>query len=142
MSTLHQQLEALASAFAHDVIAALRGASLEEILGEQSAEHRAAAHVATPRPARRASGRARPASARGKKKVSGRLHRRSPAQINGVVTQIVSLLKGKKAGMRAEQIQAALHLHRKEMPKPIAVALSKKLIRRKGEKRATTYYAA
>ncbi|HEX4512006.1 MAG TPA: hypothetical protein VH054_00675, partial [Polyangiaceae bacterium] len=61
--------------------------------------------------------------------------------ISAVVTKIVQLLKGNKKGLRAEEIRAKLHLDRREIPRPLAEALKKKLVSKKGKKRATTYFA-
>jgi Fic family protein len=55
---------------------------------------------------------------------------------------IVTLLKGKKAGLRSEQIRAALKLDVREVPRVLKEGLAKKRLRSKGQKRATTYFAA
>jgi CRP-like cAMP-binding protein len=134
MSTLHQTINSLASEFAHSLLRALRGASLEEILAETAPGHagggrrgRAARAAA---PARHAGGR------RG-----GRLRRRTPKDIQAVVGRIVSLLQANKKGLRAEEIRSKLGLDRREIPRPLAEALKKKLVSKRGRKRATTYFA-
>ncbi len=68
--------------------------------------------------------------------------RRSPDAIAKEVDRIVALLKKNKNGLRAEKIQAALGMKRKELPKPLAEGLAKKRLKKKGEKRATLYFAA
>jgi hypothetical protein len=136
MSTLHQTINQLASEFAHSLVRALRNASLDEIIAETHSSHSAGGGGGRRRgraPASTAGGSAR----RG----GGRLRRRSQNDINAVVTKIVNLLKGNKKGLRAEEIRAKLHLDRREIPRPLAEALKKKLVSKKGKKRATTYFA-
>lgn len=129
MSTLHQTINSLASEFAHSLLRALRGASLDEILAETASGH--AAHAAH-------AGRGRPAA---HKKNGRRLNRRTTKELEHVVAQIVALVKANKTGLRAEEIRTKLHLERREVPRPLGEALKKKLISKKGKKRATTYYA-
>jgi len=133
MSTLHQTINALASEFAHSLLRALRNASLDEIISETHAGHSATGGG-------RRRGRA-PSSGAAARRGGGRLRRRSQNDINAVVTKIVSLLKANKKGLRAEEIRAQLHLDRREIPRPLAEALRKKLVSKKGKKRATTYFA-
>jgi hypothetical protein len=137
MSTLHQTINSLASEFAHSLLKALRNASLDEIIAETASGHAsgarrrgrpaAAAHTGGGGGARRGGGR--------------RLRRRSAGDIGAVVSKIVSMLKSHKKGLRAEEIRAKLGLDRREIPRPLAEALKKKLVTKKGKKRATTYYA-
>lgn len=135
MSTLHQTINSLAAEFAHNLLRALRNASLEDILAETSSGHSA---VGGGRRRGRPAGVAVGAAAgRGR-----RLRRRSQGDINAVVQKIVALLKTNKKGLRAEDIRVKLGLDRREIPRPLAEALSKKLVSKKGKKRATTYFAA
>ena len=129
MSTLHATINSLASEFAHSLLRALRNASLDEIISETSAGH--------------ASGgrRAAAAAAPGRRRGGGRLRRRSEKDIQAVVGRIVSLLQSNKKGLRAEDIRQKLGLDRREIPRPLAEALRKKLVSKKGKKRATTYFA-
>lgn len=69
------------------------------------------------------------------------LARRSPESIAATVAKIVALVATEKGGLRAEQIRATLGLPKAEFPRPIQEALAKNLLRRKGVKRATTYFA-
>jgi len=69
-----------------------------------------------------------------------RLQRRSPEQIKKALASIVVLLKGKKGGLRSEQIQSALKLSKRELLSPIDMGLASKAIKKKGERRATTYF--
>ena len=51
-------------------------------------------------------------------------------------------MKGKKDGLRAEQIRAALKMQNKEMRRVLQEGLAKKKLKSKGQKRATTCSAA
>jgi hypothetical protein len=137
--SLKNRISALAEEFSAGVIAAIRAASLEEILSESGGgSRRAAAPSAAPSngaaPAKRGPGRPR-----GKK--SGRLARRSPEQIAQVVESVVGALKKNKNGMRSEQLQKLLKLDKKEISGPLNEALAGKKITKKGQRRATTYFA-
>ena len=73
---------------------------------------------------------------------SSRLRRRSAEDIAKALSQIVALVKGHKNGMRAEEIRTQLHMQSKEMPRVLAEGLTKRKLKKKGQKRATTYFAA
>src|SRR5580704_11581945 len=105
--SLKNRIEALAEEFSAGVLAAIRSASLEEILSEGS-RGRASAGASASAPALRGPGRPR-----GRK--SGRLARRSPQQIAAVVESIVGALKKNKTGMRSEQLQKLDSLDKKEI---------------------------
>lgn len=125
MSTLLSRLQVLAFEFATGVLEAVVSSPLEEILGS-----RAAGKVPTSKA---------PAATRAS---SGRLARRSDEDIAKVVERIVTLVKGNPDGLRAEQIREELGLEAKEIARPIADALSSRQIKKSGNKRATTYFAA
>ncbi len=132
MPTLRSALDSLASSFAASVLAAIRGASLEELLADPGG---------TPRrgPGRPPS-RSTPKAARVRK--PGRLPRRSPEDITKALDQVVALVKTKKTGLRAEQIRTALKMQSKEMPRVLKEGLAKKKLKAKGQKRATVYSGA
>jgi hypothetical protein len=138
--SLKNRISALAEEFSAGVLAAIRAASLEEILTEGSRSSGGAnsfvARVAAVagEPVKRGPGRPR-----GRK--SGRLARRSPEQIAAVVESIVVALKKNKAGLRSEQLQKLLSLDKKEISGPLNEALEGKKITKKGQRRATTYFA-
>jgi hypothetical protein len=143
--SLKNRISALAEEFSAGVLAAIRSASLEEILSEggrsrgpgfhaPQAAHAPAASSSAAEPAKRGPGRPR-----GRK--SGRLARRSPEQIAQVVESIVGALKKNKTGMRSEQLQKLLSLDKKEISGPLNEALEGKKITKKGQRRATTYFA-
>jgi hypothetical protein len=133
-SRLRSNLAVLAQSFANAVLAAIRGASLEELLAESGGGVRRGPG----RPRRSGTTSAAPSSRRS----SGRLARRSPEQIAKALDQVVALVKGKKDGLRAEQIRAALKMESKEMPRVLKEGLAKKKLKARGQKRATTYSAA
>jgi hypothetical protein len=135
-NSLRSTLDSLATSFAGAVLDAIKGASLQELLAESAGAPRrgpgrpkATATAAAPaKPARRA-------------KASGRLARRSPEEITKTLDQIHGLLKGKKSGMRSEEIRKALKLDVREVPRVLKEGLAKKKLKSRGQKRATTYTA-
>jgi hypothetical protein len=133
MSNLKNTLEALASDFARTVIAALRSASIDEITGLSS--------QSSPRRVGRPTGGESLTVVSRKRGPGGRLGRRSVAQIGQMVDGIVNLLAKSPSGLRAEQIREALGVQAKELPRPLADALSAGRISKRGQKRATTYFA-
>jgi hypothetical protein len=143
--SLKNRIEALAEEFSAGILAAIRSASLEEILSEGPRSH-AAPRASAPRASIVAASSASPAEpkrgpGRPKGKKTGRLARRSPEQIAQVVESIVVALKKQKAGMRSEQLQKLLSLDKKEISGPLNEALEGKKITKKGQRRATTYFA-
>ena len=138
MTTLRSTISQLANEFAAGVLEAIRGASLQEILAESGAGGGVKARRGRPPAAEAGRGAAPVAKRRGR---GGRLGRRSAGDIAGLVQQIVQLLEGNPEGLRAEQIREQLGLEAKELPRPIAEALSSRKIAKQGQKRATTYFA-
>jgi hypothetical protein len=130
MSTLKSRLDSLASTFATEVVRAIQGASLEELLGEIGGAKG---------PSARPNG-AIATTAKPKTKSSGRLSRRSAEDIASTLTKIVGLVKRHKEGLRAEQIRTELGMEAKEMPRVLKEGLAKKALKSKGHKRATTYF--
>jgi hypothetical protein len=126
--SIESVVQDLSIQFAESLIAALRTMSLEEILTAKGGGGRAARKG--PR-----------ASAPKAKMKGGRLARRSPADIEKMTTQIVALLKANKKGLRAEVIRAKLSISKPELASPIEGALKAKKITKKGQRRATTYFA-
>lgn len=137
MSNIQNTLAPIVDAFVAAIIRSLRGASLAELVGAQTA----------PKPTRtqrhQAEVTARVVAALTGPEPKGRkpLARRSPKQMDATIARIVQLLKKSRAGLRSEAIQKALGLARNEVPRPIAIALAKKMIRKTGQKRATVYFA-
>ncbi|WP_394844838.1 hypothetical protein LZC95_48300 [Pendulispora brunnea] len=133
MSNLKNQIEDLAAEFAQGVLAAIRSASLEEIL-EKGASPAATAKGGT----RRGAPATTPAPKRAR---GGRLPRRSDEEIGAVGDKIIELLKGHAEGLRAEQIREELGLEAKELPRPLKELVANRKVKTKGQKRATTYFA-
>ena len=137
MSTLQSQLHELAHSFAAEVLGAIRSASLEELASAQGSDSVGAARSsraprATATPARKAT---KAASS------NGRLPRRSAEDIRAGLGKILTLLKGHKTGLRAEQIRSSLGMRPKEMPRILKEGIATKKLTSKGQKRATTYFA-
>jgi hypothetical protein len=136
MSNLKSTIEELANEFALSIIGALRAASIDEITsviggGARRGRSRALESFAS-------AG----ASVVGKRGGGHRLGRRSAADIGRMVDSIVALLERSPEGMRAEQIRDELRCEAKELPRPLSDGLKAGRLRKTGQKRATTYFAA
>jgi hypothetical protein len=144
-NALRSNIQQLATTFAAAVVTAIRGANLQDILSLADGPRAEAKPQRRGRPQRKAAGAApaapAPASTSGRKS-KGRLRRRSPEEIAKALAQVVAVVKPKKAGLRAEQIRAALKMEAKEMPRILKEGLAKKVLKSKGQKRSTTYTAA
>jgi hypothetical protein len=147
MSALKSSLQSLAASFAEDVVRAIQGASLQELLGEVAGHSgRTAARAAItsmPRTPASTSNGVSNAPARAPRSATtsrGRLKRRSADDIAATLGSIVSLLKQHSTGLRAEQIRKQLNMQAKELPRPLAEGLQAKALRKKGQKRATVYF--
>jgi hypothetical protein len=132
-SSMKSSLQSLASAFADAVLDAIKSASLQELLAESGGARRGPG-----RP--RGSSASTPSAPRAAK--GGRLKRRSAEDIAAALDQVVALVKKHKSGYRAEQIRKALKMQAKEMPRVLAEGLAKHKLKKRGQKRATTYTAA
>ena len=133
MPTLRSQLDALASSIANAVVDAIRGASLQELLATGGKRGESS-------PRRAPAPSAAPARAAVKSTRTGRLKRRSAEDIGKILDDVVSLVKSKKDGMRAEEIRTSLGLQSKELPRVLKEGLSSKRLRKSGQKRATVYF--
>jgi hypothetical protein len=138
---LQSALSELASNFATDVLATIRTASLDELVSGGGG-HALPARRGPGRP--RSTGASRPpgASPRPTRAPTGRLARRSPEQIAKALERVVALVKKHKDGLRSEQIRAELRMRPNEMPRVLGEGLAKKLLKSKGQKRATRYFRA
>jgi len=136
MANLQSQLHDMASSFAEAVLHAIRSASLQELLHPASGNARNArvgASAGLPKPDGGSPDHRRP---------SRRLARRSSEDIAKQLGRVVTLVKAHKAGLRAEQIRSKLGMQSKEMPRVLKEGLTNKALKSKGQKRATTYFAA
>jgi hypothetical protein len=124
MPSLKAQLDRLASTFADGVLAAIRRASLDELVA--GAPRRIAVR--------------RVASTQNRPHRPGRLPRRSSEDVARTLAKVVATVKASKLGMRAEQIRKTLKLDRRELPRVLHEGLASKVLRSRGHKRATTYF--
>jgi hypothetical protein len=138
MSSLRSTIESLASEFAANVLAALRGASLDELADVAG---RGAPRRGPGRP-RSDAGESLAAAAPKRRGRGGRLGRRSAGDISKMIESIVDALQKNASGLRAEQIRETLGVEAKELPRPLAEAISSGRITKSGQKRATTYFAS
>jgi hypothetical protein len=125
--SLQKSIEEQAVQFAQAIIAALRTASIDELVGFTGSR------------APRATSGAPVAAPRATRLRGGRLARRSADDIAGALDRIVAVLTAHPEGMRAEAIRAELGLDAKELPRPVAEGLATGRLTKRGQKRATTY---
>jgi len=137
--SLKSRLSDLAASFADEVIAALQGASLHELIGNEAGG--GSSNGRQSRVVNRQSAAAVPTAQAKPARTPGRLPRRSPDEIAKALDRMVSLLKKHKDGLRAEEIRANLGMEPKEMPRILKEGVSTKKLSSKGQKRATTYFA-
>jgi hypothetical protein len=128
-SSLRHTIEQLTHSFTTAVLAAIRAASLDELLEETGRGAGREGRAALARSA-----------AKGVTK-GGRLMRRSAEELAELVDRIVALLAEHPEGLRAEQIREELGLESKELPRPLSDGLAERRITKSGQKRATTYFA-
>lgn len=140
MSNLRAAINALAAEFADGVLRALHSASLSDLtaLGAGGAA-----------PGRRPGRPAAAAEPEASGKRGGRLPkarpgaRRTAKDFEQLAAAIVSVVGEAGAkGLRSEQIQKALGLAKKDVVRPIQIALDNKQLKKKGQRRGTTYFAA
>ena len=129
MRNIQSQLQDIASSFAEAVLQAVRTASLQELQDSARGNGR------NGRVSTSADVPARP-------RATSRLRRRSSEDIAKQLERVVSLVRSHKTGVRAEQIRHQLGLQSKEMPRILKEGLESKALKSKGQKRATTYFAA
>ena len=134
--SLKNRIESMAEAFADELLRALRGASLDELLAASDARS-----VTSPRGAKTAAANGTPATTTRRPRAGRRVPRRSPTQIANVITSVIGALKNTKGGMTSEELQKALSIDKKVLVRPIAEALAEKTLRKTGQKRATRYFA-
>jgi hypothetical protein len=125
-TSLRSHLSDLAQSFADSVLAAIRGASLDDLVAESGRSAVGGREI--PTPFRKAKG--------------GRLARRSPEQIAKTLDRVVGAVKASKGkGLRAEEIRKTLDLDVREVPRVLKEGLRTRKLTAKGQKRATTYFA-
>jgi hypothetical protein len=136
---LQSAIQNLSARFAIDLVGLLRNATLDELaaLGTVPAAASNGASHAITKAAPRAQANGIP-----KQLPSGRLRRRTEADLKEMVTEIVDLVKKHPGGVNAESIRADLKIERRELPKPLGMALATKKIKKQGRKRGTLYIPA
>ena len=128
-TSLRSQLNELAQSFADGVLAAVRNASLEDLVAESGNGRRAAS----------GGGGGQPEPLR---KARGRLTRRSQEQIEAVLAKVIAAVRATGGkGLRAEEIRKTLGLDVREVPRVLQEGLRTKKLKSRGQKRATTYRA-
>jgi hypothetical protein len=128
-TSLRSQLNDLATTFADGVLAAIRTASLDDLLAESGGRRRG-----------REGGGGQPDPLRG---AQGRLARRTQEQIEATLAKVIAAVRAAKGeGLRAEEIRKALRLDVREVPRVLKEGLRTRKLKAKGQKRATTYRAA
>jgi hypothetical protein len=113
MSSLRASLDGLVSTFTGSILEAVRRSSVEEL--------------------------ARLGTAPAEEHVTGRLRRRSAAEITHALVRVIALLDGRPGGMRVKEIRLALGMDPREMPRVLQEGLRRRLLQTDGRKRATTY---
>lgn len=141
MSTLRSQIESLSAQFAASVLDALRSASIDELVEVAGRGGAAPARRGRPRGTGAAAPESAGASLGRRRGRGGRLGRRTQGDISRMIESIVDLLGKSSTGMRAEQIRSALGVEAKELPRPLAEAISSGRVTKTGQKRATTYFS-
>lgn len=117
--SLQKQIQELAVEFSNAVLKCFRGASIDELTNGGAVASKKA-------PAAKRSG--------------GRLPRRSDEEIQTMVDAIVACVSKHPEGIRAEELRTELKVDKKELMKPVIAALESGVLRKEGEKRATTYF--
>jgi hypothetical protein len=119
MPSLSESFATLAQTFAEDVLALARKASVDDIIAETNAAPITGGPEALPStiPPKRMG----------------------PPMIDSVANLITRYVKSHQ-GARAEVIRKELGIHKNKWAVPLAFALEKKGLSKKGEKRATAYW--
>lgn len=125
MNRIESAIEKAASAFVSEILGLLRGLELEDLVELRSMR----------RPGRR---KLTSGTGVGYRK-DGKRVRRSIETIKGEAKKIATVVGRSKDGMRAEEILEKSGLVRKELPRVISEALKMGLLKKTGQKRATTY---
>lgn len=123
-SSIQESMTAISGDIAEVVMEAIRELSLDDLMGSV------------------VGGRSKAtAKSSSKKSSGGKRVRRSAEALQEMAEQIASYVRKHKDGVSAENIREELDIERKDIPRPIAEALSQKLISKRGQKRATLYFA-
>ena len=148
MSSLKQTVTALSIEFAEAILSAVRDASVIEIASSTSSDIGGGAGGSDGRRSRIGGAYVRKLAisstyglaGAGAGTGGGKRVRRSMESILEVAEEIAAFVRKHKHGAGAEEIRAALDITKKDFSRPLEEALSKRLITKKGERRATKYY--
>jgi hypothetical protein len=124
MSTLAAQIQALTDRFSLSILEAIRSSSLEALLAEQSGGR---------------GRRGRPPS-RDVSVSRGKRARRGAEELQKTADRIVAYAKA-HPGELGEKIRGGLRLPKNHWLRPLGLALKSGKLSKKGEKRATRYWA-
>jgi len=129
-NTLRSQISELATSLVESILAAARSVPLEEFRVEpRRARHEADLNIGVVADRRTVVD----SSADGA---------RSKQATAKTLELVVLLLRGQRGGMRAEYLRKKLGVSKPEITRALKQGLDAKRIVRKGERRATTYFAA
>jgi hypothetical protein len=131
MPTLQSKLSDIAQQFTSAILDAVKGTPLSDLIaepGRRTSNGRHDLNGAAPLAAKRT-------------RSAGRLPRRSIQDIVKALDDVVALVKRHPQGLRAEEIRQQLGMLPKEMPRVLKEGLSRRALKTKGQKRATTYFA-
>ena len=129
MSDIEKTIQARVQAFTEELSVLIRQAALQQI---------SAAFGTGPISNRRSAAAVSPKAPKASK--PGVRVRRSPEQLEAVSKAVLKFVSSKD-GVGVEQIAAAIQLPTKELFGPIKILLESKQISKKGDRRATTYFA-
>lgn len=134
--TIRVAAEEFADAVASSVLGILRGCTIEDLIGlaggDAERAPRASGNGYRPRITARA------ASKKGKHPARAR---RTMEDIEALAERIAVAVGRTQSGATAEQIRETLGIERKELPRALREAIKMKLLTKRGQKRATTYFA-
>lgn len=125
----------------HDALGSVREEAASAAASAPSKPAAAPAAAKAAAPAKRAKAAAAPAPAKAASKKAGGRNRRSVSEIEQTANKILEHVR-KNPGQRAEQIKEALKLDKAQWMVPLQRLLDNNQIKRKGERRSTTYTAA
>jgi len=130
-SSVHEIASKIAAQLADELVALVHNSSMAEVFGSGAA-------AARPAPAARAArGPAAPSAPAPKKR--GRPF--SKPDSSALVSSIAALLGKNPDGLRAEQIRSTLKVDKPTVTRALTQGLATKALTKKGERRATKYYA-
>lgn len=137
--TLHATLQVLATTFVEDLLEAIRGASMGELLASPDGSTKYTKDFVSAYP-KIATNAAYGKTTATRLPIDGRLKRRSLEQIREAVVSVRALLDKHPEGLRSETIKAKLLLDVREVPRILKQAIDDKaIVILSGQKRATVY---